>query len=199
MPERESVIRWDDPQRVEIDVRSKPIVTSVGGRPQELTWLGSQIFFDDRAEWFEHMHKRLKALARAALARHDPAKVLGTLSLGWDTALMEAALDRELPITVYLPFQGVQSRWALHHRQRFGRILEKASGVQMVHRGGYEPWAYGAAIRACIDGSDLVFALWDGNDEHVERDLDYAETHGNRALNYWASWRKYGGMSAQSV
>lgn len=194
MPERETVISWNDPQRLEIDVRSKPVVMPLGGKPQELTWLGGQIFFADRAEWFEHMHKRLKALARAALSRHDPTSVMGTLAMGWDTALLEAALDRGLPIRVALPFQGVHSRRDLHHKQRFGRILERASDVQVVHAGGYEPWAYPSAIRACIDASDLVLAMWDGKDEHVAKDLDHATQAEKRTVNLWGSWRKYGGL-----
>ena len=194
MPERETIINWEDPQRIEVDVRSKPVITPLGGKPQELTWLGSQIYFADRAEWFEHMHKRLKALARAALSRHDPASVVGTLALGWDTALLEAALDRDLSVSVIVPFQGVQGRWDLHHRQRFGRLLERAADVRYAHRGDYEPWAYAAAVRACIDASDLVLALWDGEDEHAERDLEHAVDHDKRVLNLWASWQKYGGM-----
>ena len=55
MPERETVISWEDPQRIDVDVRSRPIVTPLGGKPQELTWLGGQIYFADRTEWFEHM------------------------------------------------------------------------------------------------------------------------------------------------
>lgn len=198
MPERETVISWEDPQRIDVDVRSRPIVTPLGGKPQELTWLGGQIYFADRTEWFEHMHKRLKALARAALSRHDAASVTGTLALGWDTALLEAAVDRDLAVTVILPFQGVHSRWDLHHRQRFGRILERAADVRHAHHGEYEPWAYGAAVRACIDASDLVLTLWDGADEHVERDLDHAAKADKRAINLWASWKKYGGMASDT-
>lgn len=197
MPERERVLSWEEPQQLEVVTRVRPAATPLGGRPQELTWLGPAIFWDDRHEWYEHMHRRLKELARSAVARFEPGRAVGTLALGWDTAFLEVAGERHIPVTVILPFRGVQARWALHHRQRFGRLLERAERTEVIHE-GYEAWTYAAAARACVEASDLALALWDGEDDHVRRDLEHARERELEAVNLWGSWRTYGGLSEAS-
>lgn len=194
MPERERVLDWNDPQHLEVTTRVLPVAVPLGGRPRTLTWLGGRIFWRDHSAWYEHMHRRLKALARRALTHHEVGRVRGTLALGWDTALLEAAAERDLPIDVVLPFDGVQGRWELHHRQRFGRLLARAERRETVH-GSYEPWTYAAAVRACLDGADLALALWDGEDDAVRRDLGRARTGGLEVVDLRASWERYGGLT----
>ena len=64
-----------------------------------------------------------------------------------------------------------------------------------MHPSGYAAWAYAAARRSCLEKSDLVLALWNGSEDHVESDLERAHEQDKDVVNLWESWRRYGGLA----
>lgn len=194
-PRDDVVISWAEPQGVRVTQPPLPAVAAIGLKPDKLTDRGRRIYDLAQGEWYEHLHRRLKRLAAAALRRHGAARVVTTLALGWETALAETALGQGVPLEVVLPFRGVHSRWGLHHKQRFGRLVDRADRVEVLHTPGYEPWKLADAARACLARADLVLLLDDGRDAALRRALRAAREDA-RLLNLWGSWVRYGGLLA---
>ena len=191
----EVVVSWDDSPAIHVEtLPSPPLVVGAAPRPEGLTYHGKAIYTASNGEWFEHMHRSLTRLAMAALRRHRAAGVVSGLSLGWETALVEAAHDLKLPVTVLLAFKGVQSNWSLEHRQRFGRLLEKSDQVVTLFGGGYEPWKLRKARERAVSRGDLLLTLWDGHDAQVRAAIAFARARGRQVVNLWQSWVRYGGM-----
>lgn len=195
-PGRERVVvSWDEPQSMQVEVvPPPPTIAGVGPRPEHLTYLGRSIFYPSKGEWYEHMHRRLTRLAVVALRRHRAGRVVSTLALGWETALAEAATSTGVPLTVLLPFQGVQGEWALFQRQRFGRLLEKAEAVETLYR-GRQGWMRLQAQHRAATRADVLLALWDEQDEAIRKLIGEARSAGAEVVNLWASWQRYGGLS----
>jgi hypothetical protein len=190
------VVSWDEPQSVHVEVLPPPpSVAGVGLRPERLTHLGAAIWYPSNAEWYEHMHRRLRRLAVVALKRHRAGAVLSTLALGWDTALAEAALELDLPLRLRLPFERPQASWSDVQRQRFGRVHAKAAEVRVLHRGRGAGWKRARALAEAAAEADLLLALWDAEDASVRRLLGKAGAAGTEVVNLWASWQRYGGLS----
>ena len=191
----EVIISWDDSPAIQVEhLPPPPLVAGVAPRPESLTYQGKAIYTVANGEWFEQLHRNLTRLAAAALRRHRAAGVMSGLTLGWETALAEAALDLRLPLTVILGFKGVQSNWSLEHRQRFGRLLGKADQTAILFGGGYEPWKLRKSRERVVSRSDLLLTLWDGEDLQVREAITFARTRGLQIVNLWQSWVRYGGM-----
>ncbi len=189
------VVSWGDSQAIQIDYAPPPpTVAGISVRPDRMTSHGKTIYYPSNAEWYEFMHRRLTKLAAIALKTHEAAKVLSNMSLGWDTALAEAASALSIPLVVMLPFHGVQAQWSLYHKQRFSRLLSKASEVITLYQGGYKPWKLIEAQNKTLLDSNLILALWDGNDEHVKELVALAHKNELEVINLWKSWRRYGGL-----
>jgi hypothetical protein len=189
------VVSWDEPQAIQVEVRPPPpAIAGAAVRPDRLTYLGPSIFFPSKGEWYEHMHRRLTRLAVVALRRYRAGRVVSTLSLGWETALAEAATSTGLPLTVLLPFKGAQSGWALFQRQRFGRLLAKADSVETLHQ-GKKAWMRGRAQRTAAARADVLLVLWDERDASVEGVIREARGSGTAVVNLWPSWTRYGGLA----
>lgn len=197
-PRDDVVLSWAEPQGVPVTQAASVAVAALGPKPDKLTDRGRRIYDLAGGEWYEHLHRRLKRLAAAALRRHRPTRVVSTLALGWETALAEIALGQGVPLEVILPFRGVHSRWQLHHKQRFGRLLERADRVETLHGPPYEPWKLADAGRACLARADLVLALYDGRDAALRRALRAAADDDAQVVNLWGSWLRHGGLLSEA-
>lgn len=194
----ELVVSWDDSPAIHVErVPSPPTVTGVGVRPERLTYHGPAIYYPSHAEWYEYMHRRLTHLASVALKTHRAAQVITSLTLGWDTALAEAATALQIPVRVALPYMGLQTHWHLEHKQRYSRLVAKAEEVTTLHQGGYKPWKFKQAHVFRILESDLLFMLWDGVDSTGKELITLSRKHEKEVVNLWGSWVKYGQLTGE--
>lgn len=184
------IVSWDESQVVHLETAPvPPVLSGLAVRPEHLTYHREAIYYADHAEWYEHLHKLLTKLALEVMERYQLRQVLSTLTLGWDTALAEAALELHIPLTVALPFADAQVRWDTVHKQRFTRLKNKADEVVMVSYGKYTPWKLAKTNRYKIEQSDVLLVLWDGLEPHTKRDLHIAETHGKEIVQLWETWK----------
>jgi len=194
-PTVETVVSWGDSGAIEVSyLPSPPVVAGVGMRPELLTDRGWTIYFESNLEWYDHMHRRLTRLAVTALRYHRARQLLTSLSLGWETALAEAADGLRLPFIVALPYRGCQGRWHDYHKQRFSRLMGKAEEVVTVSRGAYQAWKHSKAVSYRIAGSDLLLTLWDGSSGSVRDAIQLARRQKKTVINLWTSWLRYGGL-----
>ena len=106
------------------------IIAGTGHRPDKLRIGALDGYHPD-------VQARLVDLARAALQREQPSRVISGMALGWDTALAAAALELGLPLDAYVPFTGQESRWPEPARRRYHGILARAARVLVVSEGGF--------------------------------------------------------------
>jgi uncharacterized phage-like protein YoqJ len=185
------IVSWDEAQAIRFEeVPVPPVLAGLAVRPEHLTYHHEAIYYSDHADWYEHLHKLLTKLALSVMERYQLRQVLTTLTLGWDTALAEAALELQVPFTATLPFAEVQAPWGTVHKQRFVRLRNKAAEVVMVSQGKYAPWKLSKANRYKIEQSDLLLVLWDGFEPHTQRDLRYAEHQHKDIVQLWETWKR---------
>lgn len=139
------------------------------------------------------VHARLVDLARAALQREAPARVISGMALGWDTALAEAAVEMGIPFDAYVPFAGQESRWPEPSRRRYRDLLARAARVVVVSPGGYAPEKMQLRNERMVDDSELLLALWDGSAGGTRNCITYAHSVGRRCRNLWPSWVRHTG------
>jgi uncharacterized phage-like protein YoqJ len=184
------IVSWDEAQAIRFEeVPVPPVLAGLAVRPEHLTYHHAAIYYADHAEWYEHLHKLLTKLALSVMERYQLRQVLTTLTLGWDTALAEAALELHVPFTATLPFANFYAHWDTVHKQRFLRLRNKADEVVMVSQGKYAPWKLSKANQYKIEQSDLLLVLWDGLEPHTKRDLRLAERQGKEMVHLWETWK----------
>jgi uncharacterized phage-like protein YoqJ len=134
---------------------------------------------------------RLVDLARAALDRHVPERVISGMALGWDTALAQAALDLGIPFDAYVPFEGQESRWPAAAQQRYRDLLGRADQILIVSPGSYEVEKMQVRNERMVDDCDLLLALWNGTAGGTRNCLRYAGKVGRRVVNLWPHWARH--------
>ncbi|HEX8696973.1 MAG TPA: SLOG family protein [Longimicrobium sp.] len=160
------------------------IIAGTGHRPDKLR-IGTLDGFHPA------VHARLVDLARAALQREAPARVISGMALGWDTALAEAALELGIPFDAYVPFAGQESRWPEPSRRRYQGLLARAERVVIVCPGGYAPEKMQLRNERMVDDADFLLALWDGSSGGTCNCIAYAEAVGRPYRNLWPSWVRH--------
>jgi uncharacterized phage-like protein YoqJ len=164
------------------------IIAGTGHRPDKIR-IGNQNGYQ------ASVHARLVDLARAALDRHTPARVISGMALGWDTALAQAALDLGIPLQAYVSFEGQESRWPAAAQQRYRDLLRRADDVLIVSPGPYAVEKMQLRNERMVDDCDLLLALWNGTPGGTRNCVLYAEEVGRRSVNLWPHWVRHAGGS----
>lgn len=108
---------------------------------------------------------RLYTLAFNNLSVFKPEKVITGMALGWDTALAVACSDLKIPFIAAVPFRGQHLKWNLDLQDRYNIMLLEASEVVYVSDEGYAPYKFQLRNMWMVDNSELVLALWNGDEE----------------------------------
>jgi uncharacterized phage-like protein YoqJ len=161
------------------------ILAGTGHRPDKL------------GGYFDHIHIRLLALARAELTRLRPSLVISGMALGWDQALAQAAVDLGIPFDAYLPFIDQDLTWPLAARARYWDLLKRAHDGIYCSPGLYAPWKMQKRNERMVDASDLLLALWDGTPSGTANCVRYAKRVGRPIENVWTNAELTGAPSAK--
>lgn len=134
----------------------------------------------------------LDRFARAWLAALAPRMVLSGFALGWDLSLAEAADFAGIPFTAVLPFDGQEERWPEASRRRYRDLLDRASDVVVVDKGGFSVRAMHARNRRLVDECELLLALFDGRPRGgTHHCLEYATAVDRPTVNLWHSFEEF--------
>lgn len=164
------------------------ILAGTGHRPEKLL-IGS------RSAFHPQVFLRVVDLARAALERQRPSRVISGMALGWDTALAVAATELGIPFDAYVPFEGQESRWPAAARHRYHEILACAARVVVVCPGGYSREKLQRRNERMVDDADHLLALWSGAPGGTRDCLVYAELRGRTHDNLWRHWTRHAAAS----
>lgn len=119
--------------------------------------------------------------------------VISGMALGWDQSLAEAALLCQIPLLAYLPCRNMHKHWTSDDRDRWFRILNKASAVFSASKEDYVgPWTMQKRNEMMVDDCDMLLALWDGSDGGTANCIGYANRKRKELeiINLWPRWKR---------
>ena len=150
------------------------IVSGTGHRPDKLGGYGQDAF------------NNLVALAEDWLEENKPTRVISGMALGWDQALARAALKQGIPFIAACPFFGQESKWPQESQKVFNELLKKAEDVLYICDKGYAPWKMQIRNEYMVDHSDVVLALYNGDQSGGTYNcVTYANKHNKPVVNLW--------------
>ena len=117
---------------------------------QNLLWPGAE-------EWVR------QSLAAAVLEFHV-TRGLTSLARGADQLFAEVLLEAEIPFTAIVPSAGYEQTFGDDLRTKYEDLLRQADGVENLGRAKPSERAFLEAGQWIVDHTDVVFAVWDGEE-----------------------------------
>jgi uncharacterized phage-like protein YoqJ len=126
------------------------------------------------------------------------------MAIGVDTWAAEAVLlcggllnperRHDIPaarLCAVIPFVGQQNRWPIESQLKWTQLIHKADDLYFVDEAGYSPWKLLNRNKWMVDNSDIVIAVWNGDDEGgTAHCVKYAEKQGKKVINLWNKIQK---------
>lgn len=154
------------------------IVCGTGHRPDKLGGYDEEVFWN------------IVRLCRFAIPKVGATHVISGGALGFDQALAMAARDLKVPYSLFLPFEGFDSKWPLMSRSRLAELVKTAFETRYICPPGYSAAKMMERNRAMVDEADYVLCLWNGTDGGTANCVHYAQTHNKPSGNLWERWLK---------
>lgn len=120
------------------------------------------------------------------------------MALGWDLALAQAFIDRDLKWTAALPCTGQEAMWPQPAQRRYNEILKQASDAILVTGGSYtdNPGCMQLRNVWMVEHSDHILALWDGSSGGTGNCIIAANANATPLTNVWSQWLTFRGSSS---
>lgn len=155
--------------------RPKRILTATGHRPAKL--LG----YSPEAATF------LARIAEVFLRILDPDEVVSGFALGWDTAIVEAALMLQIPVIAGIPSRAQPNTWPEASRVVYYTLLEQATEIKYLSESEtYQDGDNQVRNEWLYDRGTETGALWDGSKGGTYNYLKYAVAQASKPMyNIW--------------
>lgn len=123
------------------------------------------------------------------LQRLAPGKVILGMALGWDTAIAMGCIRLDIPFVAAVPFKGQESIWPKESQRTYHNVLECASEVVIVCKGGFDSWKLRRRNEWMVDHATSLLALYNGGKSGGTYNcVKYAESKSIPMLNVWEEW-----------
>lgn len=153
-------------------------VAVTGHRPQALGGYRSQ--------------PQLEDFAVTVLQHATPDHVDLGMALGWDTAVAIACVRLGIPFTAAIPFKGQESIWPAESQRTYHNLLEQATKVVIVCKGGFAAWKLQRRNEWMCDDSTGLLALYNGSGHGGTYNcIKYAESKFLPTANVWDEWIQF--------
>jgi len=160
------------------------IISATGHRPKKLK------AYNQEAYPGLFPYERLIDLSTQIIKSREATHVISGMSLGFDMAMAQAAIELEVPFIAAIPFEGQESKWPKESQEYYHKLLEQASEIEFVSNPGYEAWKMQKRNEFMVNNSDVVVALWDGSESGTGNCVDYANSVEKPVINYWDVWEQ---------
>lgn len=104
---------------------------------------------------------------------------IGGMALGIDTIFAELCIQIKIPFAAYIPCRYQHKMWPQKSKDRYSKILKKASRIVLVSDCEYNSSVMQKRNEAMVDdiGDDgVVIAVWDGSRGGTANCIDYAKS-----------------------
>ncbi|MBB5052779.1 hypothetical protein HNQ36_002753 [Afipia massiliensis] len=103
------------------------------------------------------------ALRAELRSRRGVTKALSSLAAGSDQVFARAALSIGIPVMAVIPMDGYERFFAPEARKEYEDLVSQCE-VKVLNWVGDERAGFFAAGKFIVDNSDLLFAVWDGEE-----------------------------------
>ena len=153
------------------------IVAGTGHRPGKLNGYSSKAFnvlVDIASKWLEE---------------NKPTKVISGMAMGWDMALAQATINKNIPLICALPFKGQEKMWSKDIQALYNDLISKAQKIVYVSPEGYTPKKMQKRNQWMVDHADVILAMWDGTMGGTYNCIKYAENKQKSIINLYNTWK----------
>lgn len=152
-------------------------VCVTGHRPKSMGW-----GYDMYAPCWQEVLRQCKSILLAS----GCTDAWTGMALGVDQIFAQAVLALQndgyvIKLHCAIPFEGQESKWTPASISDYRAILSRASEVVTVNPGGFTGWKMTARDHFMVDRSDLVIAVWNGQNTGTGRCVQYAKDR-NKAI-----------------
>jgi len=121
--------------------------------------------YDLNNEKWQELKEKLKAI----LIEYDCGEAISGMALGSDTIFAIAVLELKeegypIDLRCAVPFKGQESKWTQPDIERYKRILQQADFVDILSEKKYSPKLLQDRNEYMVNNSDLVIAVWNGEE-----------------------------------
>jgi len=140
---------------------------------------------------------KLIRYATSILPGYKPDKIISGMAVGWDQALVHAAINNGIPFIAAVPFIGQEHVWPQDAKDEYHRLLKLAEEVVIVCEGGFATHKYHVRDKWMVDHGDAMIALWNGN-EHggTYSTVKLAKKAQKELFNVWPGWLEFSDYEA---
>lgn len=136
------------------------------------------------------------ALAHCFLSAYKPAVAHVGMALGWDVAVVKAAVGLGIPFVAWIPFKGQELGWSEADQQNYHYWLGYSRTTHYLASAPVgDKWAisqmYHNRNSQMIKAADGVVALWDGSKGGTGWTVNHAKAQGKPVINLWSEWEKF--------
>lgn len=139
----------------------------------------------------DHTNRALLSTADFILAQYKPEKVISGMALGWDTAVAQCAINRGISLIAAIPFESQSYRWRKPSQEKYQKLLNKASEVEIISSGNYSLRAMQLRNQWIVNHCDRLMALWHQGNSGTENCVDYALALDRPTFNCWVTFRYF--------
>lgn len=151
---------------------------------------------DKLGGYWSHVMERLTEFAETQLRKLKPDVVISGMALGWDQAIAEAAIDLNIDLHAYIPFEGQELKWPAYSQKRYKELMSCAQKIVICSPGGYEPWKMQERNKQMVDAADMLLALYNGSVGGTQNCMVYADRYRFNIrhkkkfeiVNVWDEW-----------
>lgn len=113
--------------------------------------------YDDKHPWLIDLKSRLWDYLEL-WQNVEPLIVRSGMAIGWDTWLAQVAIDLDIEVHCYIPFEGQETKWPYDSRKEYDRIKSKASKLNYTGE-KYYPKVFLDRDVEMITGTEKVLSL----------------------------------------
>ncbi len=99
----------------------------------------------------------------AANRKEENLAVISGMALGCDQWWASVALEKEVEVYAYIPFEGQESKWPSTAQQLYSALISKCKRIKVSCNAGYAAWKMQKRNRDMVDDADFCIAVWDGS------------------------------------
>ena len=157
------------------------IVAGTGHRPDKLYGKTRKIF------------QKLVLIAEQWLDENKPTKVISGMALGWDLALAQATINKNIPLICAIPCKDQNCKWTLKQQIFYKKILSivienPIHKVVYVSDKAYTSKCMQKRNEWMVDHCDVVLAIWDGTMGGTYNCIKYAINKQKLIINLYEEY-----------
>ena len=149
------------------------VIAGTGHRPARLGFYSIEAF------------DNLVKIADRWLEENKPERVISGMAIGWDMALAQATINRNIPLTCAIPFRGQENKWNTTSKNLYHHIISKAENVVYVCEAGYDASKMQIRNEWMVDHCDVLLAMWDGSTGGTFNCIKYAKKRKKPIVNIY--------------